>query len=134
MKAEEVMAILHDGTVNQWQEIANRLERLNAMLLAEQIKTAGLVAELDNERAAHQSERDDWRADFDRLTSEIREAQETALRDRNRLVFVAQRMPMFVAEWLSLFTPFKDEALTAEVVEAKKHAHELLKLLEPFAG
>lgn len=133
MKAEEVMEILTDGTYDQWHEIAQRVERLNAMLLQEQIKSAGLVGELDRTREDHQCERDGWRADFDRLAREVRETAEAHLCDRNRLALLAQHLPEIVADWLSSISLIRDEALTDEYRLKRQHATELLRLLEPFA-
>jgi len=125
-----------DLNASQYAELlteAARAERLNALLLDEQNKNAQLRADLRtfNETRAEVVQR--WTEEVDQLKEEVRVHAENALRDRNRLTLVAQHLPMFVTEWLSLFTPFKEECLTDEIREAKKAALELLTLLEPFA-
>lgn len=75
-----------DDQLAQWHQLQTRCDRLNALLLQEQIKTSQLVGELDNARDAHQREREDWSADFQEASRKAADQQSANRRASAALV------------------------------------------------
>lgn len=134
MNPREFFHSMTDDQLAEWYQRVRQVDRLNALLLEEQKKTAALTAQVDNLNHHLASERDDWRADFDRLSREVQQATEAAVADRNRFAFVAEHLPPILAQWLDSLSPFADSALTPEFQEQRQRVRELLSYLAPFSS
>jgi len=124
---------LTDEQLAEMMQLTARVERLNALLLAEQNKVAFLNAQLANEHEKYARADEDWRADFARQAGECTELADKFQRTENRLRVLAQHVPDFVADFLATYEPFTDDALTPEYRVRRQNARELMTLLEPFA-
>ena len=120
----------------QWAEaqmLMSRVDRLNAMLLAEQIANAQLRGEATTAAEKHARAEEDARAEQTHLKGRLAEAEADAQRDRDRLVMICRNLTPLVVEWLTHYEAFADEALTKDTREMKESALELLRLMTPFS-
>lgn len=134
MNPREFFHSMTDDQLAEWHQRVRQVDRLNALLLEEQKKNAALVAQVDNLNHHLASEREDRRADIERVREEARHTFERLVTANTHLATLTRELPAVLADFLLTWEPFSEIALTGEMRSKLQSVRVMMQLLEELSS